>query len=253
MKLKLPAFLVPLGIAIIAFVLPLMLYLKKIGGDNFLYLTDMVAALYSFIVVVVGFIFLKDKKDTLYGRSLLLILFGIFFWFLADFFWLLFAEKVYLFVESLRLFGYIPMTLGFFYIFRSSYPNFKEPKMYVIILYSFFIFSIIYLFVIPILFGQESLLDSLTINGYLIADFILTFGIFLLIIVSYLYRGTFLSIIWFIFALAFISVFSFDIHFASVWETYYFGHISELLLLLNYILTALGFYFYHIYITKNES
>ena len=253
MKLKLTAFLVPLGIAIVAFVLPLLLYLKKLGGGNFLYLTDLVAVLYSFIAVVVGFIFLKGKKDTLYGKSLLLILLGIFFWFLADFLWLIFAEKVYLFVESLRLFGYIPMTLGFFFIFRSSYPNFKEPKMYIIILYSFFIFSMIYLFAIPILFGNESLLDSLTVNGYLVADFILIFGILLLIIASYLYRGTFLSLIWIIFALAFISVFSFDIHFASTWETYYFGHISELLLLLNYILTALGFYFYHLYITQNES
>jgi len=243
-----------LVIAALALVASIIIYSYNIGGEHFILITDLLALIYAAIAVIIGFLTIKNKQDTLYGKTLALILAGIFLWFLAELLWFLFFQKVYILVESLRLLGYVPLTLGFFYVFRTANPKFIEHKSYITLAFAFFfVFFIAYVFLIPLALGQESLLDSITVNGYIVSDFIHLFGIILLVIASYTYRGSFLSMIWVCFALSFMSVFLFDLLFASFSEKYYFGHPYEILIIANYVFVALGFYFYHIYVISHEN
>lgn len=234
-------------IAVVGLIFSIAVYVFKIGGEHFIFITDFIAALYSLIAVVFGIMAFRIYKNSLHGKSLILILMGIFLWSSAEILWLLFFTKIYVAVESLRLLGYIPLTIGFFYALIVSDPKFRQEKKHIlIVIVAFLIFSAIYLILTPVVLGAQSLLKSITINGYIGADFSLLFGIFLLMKVSFSYKGGYMSKVWFIFAAAFACAFFFDLYFAFYWKTYYQGSYKEILVLLNYILTALGFY-YNIY------
>jgi len=225
--------------------LVLAIYQFKPGNDNFMLLTDIVALVLSIGAVIFGILAVKTYgMQSLHGRSLILILYGISIWALAESIWVVFFQKAYLVVETLRFVGYIPATIGFFHVLKVSDPKYREKRKSILLfLYAFLIFSITYILLTPFIFGNKSLLDSITVNGYIIADFSLLFGIFLLLKASYSYRGGQLSQVWKIFALSYLMIFVFDIYFALNWETYYFGHFIEVLWLINYILVALGFYY----------
>ena len=112
------------------------------------------------------------------------------------------------------------------------------------------IFSIIYLNLIPIIFGGVSLLVSLLTAGYVVADFVLLFGLFLLVNACLACRKGSISIGWLIIAIAFVSTFVFDVYYAFYFQSYAFGDLIEVFWLANYILLSYGF-FYHNQIMKN--
>ncbi len=237
-----------LYIAAAAFFAAFFVYYARIGDGHFIVVTDALAAIYAISALLTGVYALQGKQNTDYYASLGLIAIGLMLWGLAELLWLFFTGHVYLLVEGLRLLGYIPMLFGFFFILRTANPKFFEQKGYILpALASVIVFSVVSLILAPVLSDKLSLLDSITINGYILVDVTLLVGIMLLVHASYRYRGTFLSLIWVCFALSFLAIFTFDIMFASIWQQYYFGHPYEILILASYVLMGLGFYFYHLY------
>lgn len=232
-------------VTILALGFTIMLYSFRPGGENFTLITDLTAVLFSLSAVVTGIHATRMYRiKSLHGRSLFLILLGMTIWLVAEVLWLLFMSPIRMILEALRFLGYVPMTIGFFYALRVSDPSFREEKRTItIVLASFILFSLIYLNTLPVLFGQQSLVENILSNGYIVADFTLLFGIALLVKVSFSFRGGYMSKAWLIFILAFISVLVFDINFAFNYKTYTSGDFSEIFWLSNYILVSYGFYY----------
>jgi len=83
-----------------------------------------------------------------------------------------------------------------------------------------------------------------------VLDFVLLFGIFLLLKACMDCKKGSISTGWLIIAIAFVSVFIFDVYFAFYYNLYQFGDMVEIFWLANYILLSYGF-FYHNQIMKN--
>jgi hypothetical protein len=239
-------------LTVLGVLLTVMVYLFRLGGNSFVFTTDIMAVVFSFIAVFLGVNALKmHKTKSLHGKSIFLITLGIFMWFLGEFFWLLLSTKVWILLEILRFAGYIPLTIGFLYVLKVSDPRFRgEKKILGIILIVFLAFAVLYLNVLPVAFGVQSIVKSIFTNGYIVADFTLLFGMVLLLRVSHSFRGGGMSRLWLIFAAAFFLIFLFDLNFAFNFAQYKMGDLSEILWLSNYILVAFGF-FYNSYIFKS--
>ncbi len=217
-------------------------YAFHIGGDQFVLLSDALATIYSCIAVASGIVCAHRYRKSHYQKAFLLLTAGMSFWALAEIIWFFTSPSSYMMVETLRFLGYIPFTVGFFYILKITDSEYRSSKKYVLsILGIFLLFSIIYLNIIPIFFQGQTVWDSLTINGYIVADFSILFGIKLLLGASLISRGGYLSRVWVLFALSFFSILIFDLYFAANFGSYYFGHMSEVFWLLNYVFAAFGF------------
>ncbi len=225
--------------------LAILLYAFRIGGESYIFITDVAAVVFSLISVITGILAIRVYNiRSLHGRALFLILLGISMWFIAEVLWIIFMSPLRLVLEALRISGYIPMTMGFFYVLSISDPRFREEKKSILLLLSgFLIFSIAYLNAVPVLLGQQSIVESIITNGYIVADFSLIFGIALLLKVSLSFRGGYMSRVWMIFSLGFLAILIFDLNFALNYKTYDQGNPSEIFWLLNYILISFGFYY----------
>jgi len=231
---------------IVVLLVTIFIYLTRFGGEKYIFLTDILALIYSFITVVLGILAVRIYSLKSYqGKALFLIVLGIFIWFLAELIWLIFFLSAYYYVEFLRFFGYIPLIAAFLIVSSISDPTFRKRRKKLIYLFIvFLIFTVIYLNVLPIIFGTTSLLENILNNGYIVADFVLLFGIFLLVRTSLAFKKGSLSIGWLVIAVAFIALFIFDIYFAFNFNSYNFGDLIEIFWLLPYILLSYGF-FYH--------
>lgn len=217
-------------------------YAFHVGGDQFVFWSDALATTYSCIAVAAGILCSYRYRKSHYQKAFLLLTAGMSFWALAEAIWFFTSPSSYIIVEALRFLGYIPFTFGFFYILKITDSEYRSSKKYVLfILGIFLLFSIVYLNVMPIFFQGQTVWDSLTINGYIVADFSILFGIKMLLGASLISRGGYLSRVWVLFALSFFSILIFDLYFAANFESYYFGHMSEVLWLLNYVFAAFGF------------
>ena len=232
----------------------IIIYLLKIGGRNFIFITDVLAIFYVAVALYFGYkAYLKYTLASIHGKSLFLMLFGLFLWFLAEVLWMLFQTHVLVVLESLRLLGYIPFSIGFIYILKLSDPKFREHNKHLLeIMGLFLLFAVIYLTLVPIFFGHESFFQTITTNGYIITDFILLFGIGILLKVSHSFRGGKMSRAWMLFAVGFSFVFLFDLYFAIYHNSYYFGHIAEIFWLLGYVFVAFGFYYNCLFLESLE-
>lgn len=233
-------------IAVLAMAINIAIYLTRPGGESYVFITDFMAVVLALSASVVGYYsFKRYGLRSIHGKALFLILFGISLWFIAELFWLLFGRIVYYYVEFLRLIGYVPLTAGFFYALLTTSSSLRERKGELLAVFGLFMaFSVIYLNIIPILFGQLTVIHSILVNGYLVMDFALLFGIGLLAWATFSFRGGYLSKAWMLFTLGFVSIFLFDLVFALTYPIYRHGSLIELLWLAGYILIALGFYYH---------
>ncbi len=229
---------------VIALFLTIFVYAYKSGGENYVFLTDVLAVLFSSVTIVIGVSTMRlyGGLKTLHGKALFFFILGISSWFLAELIWLIFNEPVAFVSETLRILGYIPIALGFHTSLRISDVKFKYTRKRVFTIFVLFImFAIIYLNVIPIALSPSSLLDNILSNGYIVADFILLFGMFSLVKVSFSFKKGYLSYGWIFMAIAFACVFIFDIYFAMF--PYTFGDPIEIFWLANYIFLSYGFFY----------
>jgi len=229
-----------------------LIYATRFGGDNFVVLTDSLAVVYSFVAIIFGILAVRIYSiKSLQGKTLFMILLGTIIWFAADLIWLLFFRTSYAYVESLRFLGYIPFIAAFFSVTTISDPKIRSERKQLFYLFAIFmVFAVIYLAAIPVIFGSVSIVEVILNNGYIVVDFILLFGVFLLIKTSLAFKKGSLSIGWFIIAVAFISIFVFDVFFAFNFDTYYFGDFIEIFWLFPYLFLSYGF-FYHYQSMKN--
>jgi hypothetical protein len=227
--------------ALLAFLPVVFLYATGSGGERYVSYTDSALAVYSFLCVAVSFSSWRLFGNNKHRQSLGLILFGIATWSLAEIIWFFFPVKAYYISESLRLAGNIPLVFGFFFIMREANPQYAEHRNYIIMALTLFVILVaIYLIFFPLALGQ-SIWEIVSVGGYIFADLILVYGIIFLLILSYQTRQTAMGTAWLVFAMAFLSVFAFDLFFALFTQRYYFGHPAEVLVVLNYLLVALGF------------
>ncbi len=235
------------GFIVMAIVLlaTIVMYLTRFGGDNYIFLTDFLAVFYSFSAAVLGIYAVRIYSlKSLQGKTLFLIVLGIASWFLAELIWIIFSQSVRYYSELLRFLGYIPLILAFFSVSSISDPELrKQRKKFIYLFIIFLIFAIIYLNIIPVVFGGASLLENVLNNGYIVADFVLLFGIFLLVKTSLAFKKGSLSIGWLIIAIAFIPVFIFDVYFAFNFSSYLSGDIIEIFWLSTYIVLGYGFFY----------
>lgn len=223
------------------------IYLTRLGGDKYIFLTDFLAVLYSFFAIVFGIYAIRIYSlKSLQGKALFLIVLGLIIWFMAELIWLVLFQSAFYYVEFLRFFGYVPLIAAFFSVSSISDPILRKQKKKLFYLFAIFlIFAIVYLNIIPVIFGGTSLVENILNNGYVVADFVLLFGIFLLLKTSLAFKKGSLSPGWLIIALGFIALFIFDVYFAFYFETYYFGDFIEIFWLLPYILLSYGFFYHH--------
>ena len=232
-------------VVIVVFLVTILLYITRFGGEKYIFLTDLLAVLYSFVAIIIGLYAIRMYSfKSLQGKALFLIVLGLIIWFLAELIWLIFFRSAYVYVESLRFLGYVPLIAAFFSISSISDPILRKQRKKLLYLFVIFlIFAIIYLNVIPVIFGGTSLLENILNNGYVVVDFILLFGIFLLLKTSIEFKKGSLSFGWLIIALAFIALFIFDVYFAFYFDSYYFGDLIEIFWLSPYILLSYGFFY----------
>jgi len=235
-------------IAMIAILLvTIILYFTRFGGEKFVFLTDFLAVIFSFFAVVMGIYAVKMYSlKSLQGKALFLIVLGIGIWFTAELIWLVFFTTAYIYVEILRFLGYIPLIAAFFSVSSLSDPDLrKQRKKWFYLFAIFLIFTIIYLNVVPVIFGSTSLLENILNNGYVVVDFVILFGVFLLLKTSIAFKKGSLSLGWLIVALAFIALFIFDVYFAFNFDYYNFGDLIEIFWLAPYIIISYGFFFHY--------
>ena len=241
--------LLPAAACLLAILFTIWVYTFRVGGGRYLFLTDTLALVFSAAAVFFGVLALRRYTlKSLHGKSLAFIVAGISLWCLDEALFLIFNMRIWWILETIRIAAYLPITIGFFYILMVSHHKYRgQNKNIFAVIAIFLAFSLLYLFTVPSMFGGLSLARSITIYGYIIVDFILLFGIILLLGVSYAVRGGYMSTIWLIFVAAFLAVFLFDLYFAFNYLTYQMGDSVEILWLLNYLLLAVGFYFhYHV-------
>jgi len=228
----------------VATVLTGLIYTYRLGGDNYVFLTDVLAVIFSLAAIVVGILtmHLYGGLKTLHGKALFYFILGISSWFLAELIWLTFDGSAVYVSETLRILGYIPIALGFHTSLRISDVKFKYTRKKVFTIFiMFMIFAIIYLNVIPITLNPASFLSNLLSNGYIIADFVLLFGMFSLVKVSFSFKKGYLSYGWIFMAIAFTCVFIFNVYFALF--PFAFGDTIEIFWLASYIFLAYGFFY----------
>jgi len=228
------------------FLLTLVIYFTKLGRENYVLITDLLAVVYSAIAIIFGLYAIKIYSlKSLQGKTLFLITLGIGSWFLAELIWFIFSYSVRYYSEFFRFLGYLPLVIAFFIFLKLSNPEIrKSSKKLFCIFLIFLAFTVLYLNIVPVIFGNVSLLDSILTGGYVIADFVLLFGIALLIKTSYDFGEGSMSQGWFIMAFAFISIFIFDVYFAFNSQDYYSGDLIEIFWLSSYLLVSYGF-LYH--------
>lgn len=233
-------------------IVTILTYITKVGGNNFILFTDILAVVYSFVVVLLGIFAVKIYSlKSLQGKVLFSMVLGSTSWFLAELIWLIFLKHGVYYSEFLRFFGYAPFVIGFFITSDISDPEFRKHKKKLIYLFIIFLISsVMYLNIVPIVFGGTSLLENLLNNGYIVADFILLFGVYLLLKTSLAFKKGSMSFGWLVMSIAFMSTFIFDVYFAFNFKTYLFGDIIEIFWLTTYVLLAYGF-FYHYQVMKN--
>jgi len=222
-------------------------YLVKFGGESHIFITDFLAALYSFIAIVIGIFAIKIYSlKSLQGKTLALIVLGIISWFLADFIFLIFSSPARYYSESLRFLGYLPLIIAFFGVLRISDPAVRESRRKLFYFFGIFLtFSIVYLGILPLVLGSKSFLGVVLTEGYVMADFILLFGVFLLLKTSLAFKTGSMEKGWLVIAIAFLSTFIFDLYFAFNSQVYSFGDFMEIFWLLTYVLLAYGLFLHY--------
>ena len=231
-------------VTLAALLLTVLVYLTQPGGESYVFITDLMAVIFSLAAVVTGYFAMRTYGfKSLHGKAMFLMLMGMSIWFVTELLWIVFMSPIRMILEALRFAGYVPITCGFFFALSVSSPRFREEKGNIIlVLGSFLIFSIAYMISLPIILVQP-LIDSILTSGYIVADFAMLFGIALLIRVSLSFRGGLMSKGWVIFILAFLSLLAFDVNFAMNYQTYTGGNLSEVFWLFTYILVSFGFYY----------
>lgn len=229
---------------LLAILLTVVVYLFRPGGGSYIFITDLMAVIFSFAAVVTGYFAMRTYGfRSLHGKAMFLMLMGMSIWFVTEVLWIIFMSPIRMLLESLRFAGYVPITGGFFFALSVSSPRFREEKGNIIlVLGTFLLFSIAYLMSLPVILGQP-LIENILTSGYIVTDFAMLFGIALLVRVSISLRGGMMSKGWFIFILAFLSLLVFDVNFALNYQTYAGGNLSEVFWLLTYILVSFGFYY----------
>jgi hypothetical protein len=230
------AFMIP------ALLLTILVYSYWPLCQNYVLLTDALAAAFSLATIATGYFTMRlyGGLKTLHGRALFYFILGVSSWFLGEFTWLAFGNPYV--SETLRILGYVPMALGFHTSLRISDVKFRYTRKRVFSLFLAFIaFAIVYLNLIPITLNPSSLLENILSNGYLVADFVLLFGLFSLVKVSFSFKKGYLSFGWIFMALAFACVFVFDVWFALY--PYAFGDPIEVFWLASYIFLSYGFFY----------
>jgi hypothetical protein len=233
-----------LAVAGAALLSVIFIYLYKPGGGNYLLLTDVLAAVLPMAAMAIGIMTMQlyGGLKTLHGKALSYFILGVSSWFLAELVWLVFNGPALYVSEALRILGYVPIALGFHTSLRISDVKFKYTRKRVFTIFLMFIlFSVIYLNVIPITMDPSSIVLNVLSNGYIVADFILLFGMFSLVKVSFSFKKGYLSYGWIFMALAFACVFIFDLYFAMY--AYSFGDPIEVFWLAGYIFLSYGFFY----------
>jgi hypothetical protein len=231
-----------LAFVITGLLLTILVYSYRLGDQNYVLLTDALAAAFSLITIAIGYLTMRlyGGLKTLHGRALLCFILGVSSWFLAELVWLAFGAAYI--SEALRILGYVPMALGFHTSLLISDVKFRYTRKRVFSLFlAFMAFAVVYLNVIPVTLNPSSLLGNIMSNGYLVADFVLLFGLFSLVKVSFSFKRGYLSFGWIFMALAFACVFVFDVWFALY--PYAFGDPIEIFWLASYIFLSYGFFY----------
>ena len=115
---------------VIILILTIFIYAYRLGGDNYILLTDTLAAVFSLAAIVIGYLTMRlyGGLKTLHGKALFYFILGISSWFLAESIWLTFNVSAAYISESLRILGYIPIALGFHTSLLISDVKFKYTK-----------------------------------------------------------------------------------------------------------------------------
>ena len=240
MNQKIPGIIV----ALVGIIFTILVYVYRLGAENYVFLTDALAVVFSFAAIVIGAftIRLYGNLKTLHGKALFYFVLGICSWFFAELIWLMFGEPVTLISETLRILGYVPIALGFHTSILISDVKFRYTRKRIFSIFvAFIIFAIIYLNVIPITLNPAYFMNNILSNGYIVADFILLFGVFSLVKVSFSFKKGYLSYGWIFIAIAFVSVFIFNAYFSLF--PYIQGDPIEIFWLANYIFLTYGFFY----------
>jgi hypothetical protein len=221
----------------------IVLYLTRLGGSRYVLLTDILTLIFAIMAVAAGVQAMRIYGKSLQGQALKMLTLGVGIWALAELVWLLFFSSAYVVVETLRFVGYVPLILAFVKILKVSDPAFRrQRRKWVTLFGGLLIFSGAYLLVLPTILGEVAFWDNFTNNGYVLVDFILLFGIFLLLRTTMRFSKGSLAEGWLILAMGFLSLLIFDIYFAFQYASYAFGDFIEIFWVITYLLLALGFW-----------
>jgi len=160
-------------VLIVGIVLTLIIYATKLGGDQYIFITDFLAVIFSLVAVIIGIYAVRIYTlKSLQGKALFFIVLGVSIWFLVELSWLFFFQAIFVYAEIFRFIGYLPLILGFFIVSSISDPSLRKKMKKIIYLFIIFIvFAIVYLNIIPVIFGSTSLVENILNNGYIVADF----------------------------------------------------------------------------------
>lgn len=225
-------------------IITIFIYAYRVGGDYYILLTDVLAAVLCFAAIVVGYFTMRlyGSLKTLHGKALSYFIIGLSLWFLAETLWLIYGTSALFLLEELRFLGYIPLALGFHTSLLISDVKFKYTRKRLFMMFIIFItFAVMYLNIVPVATSAQTLIENIMSNGYIIADFVLLFGMFSLVKVSFSFKKGYLSYGWIFMALAFTSVFIFNVYFAL--KPFYYGDPIEIAWLANYIFLSYGFFY----------
>lgn len=236
-------------IAVIVLFLDLLLYTFKPLGENLYLITDWTVVFFALTAVIAGYYaFNLHGIKTLYGEALLFLVLGNLLWMFGELSWAVLETILQIgpFPSVADVFwysGYALFGMGLYYIWKATRTSVPGHRIIAAVL------AVLVALVISFFYGifpsiadpGLTLLEKAAAIGYIILDFIIIVGE-IIIIVSLLGRELIKP--WIIILIAvFFTTFA-DIMYAQIASLYIGGTFFGILWDMEYVLMALGFFYY---------
>jgi hypothetical protein len=225
-----------------------LLYIFKPLGEDFYIIGDSIVIIFSLLAFASGFYAYKIHGfKSVQGKALFLLTIGIFFWFLGESTWgfyeivLGIEAPVASIADVFWLLGYPFFLGGAYFICRLAAIPLAKKKYMLFALIIAGLFCVLWLIYPTIVNPEISLAEKMSTTGYVIGDFAILIA--MIFIVVYLSGSKFLKP-WTLIIIGLVLSTIADIYYMNFIDVYASGDWIDILWCADYIITALGLFYY---------